>query len=136
MTNAVAFLFQHSAVTHGICVRMAVNFLPEQSRPEEGEWCWSYHIRIENGTDQTIQLLSRHWRISDDNGAVFHVDGDGVVGQQPILEAGASYDYVSGLPLATDFGSMEGFYHFLGPDGQRIEVRIPYIPLAAIETAD
>ena len=58
-------LFQHAAITHGITVRVAVNFLPEQSRIEAGKWFWVYHIRIENGTGHTVQLLRRHWRITD-----------------------------------------------------------------------
>ena len=73
-------LFQHAALTEGITVRVAVNFLPEQSRIEAGKWFWVYHIRIENGSDQAVQLLTRHWRITDANGDVAVVEGEGVVG--------------------------------------------------------
>ena len=128
-------LFQHAAITHGITVRVAVNFLPEQSVIEGGKWFWVYHIRIENGSDQTVQLLTRHWRISDGRGLIQFVDGDGVVGEQPILEPGASHDYVSGCPLATPHGSMAGHYTFRSSDGELLEVAIPFFPLAAPATA-
>ena len=83
-------LFQHAAITDGITVRVAVNFLPEQSRPQDGKWFWVYHIRIENGSTDEVQLVSRHWRITDARGVVNIVDGEGVVGEQPMLEPGAS----------------------------------------------
>ena len=76
-------LFQHAAITEGITVRVAVNFLPEQSRIEAGKWFWVYHIRIENDSDQAVQLLTRHWRITDGRGGINIVDGEGVVGEQP-----------------------------------------------------
>ena len=79
-------LFQHAAITDGVTVRVAVNFLPEQSRVDAGKWFWVYHIRIENESDQPIQLISRHWRITDGRGQINFVDGDGVVGEQPVLD--------------------------------------------------
>ena len=132
----LAELFQHTAITHDVAVRVAVTFLPEQSAPEQGRWFWLYHIRIENGSDRALQLDTRHWRITDGRGMVNHVDGDGVVGEQPLLRPGASHDYVSGCPLATPHGSMEGFYTFRDEAGEPVEVRIPYFPLAAPATAD
>lgn len=128
-------LFQHAATTLGITVRVAVNFLPEQSRIEAGKWFWVYHIRIENGSDRALQLLSRHWRITDGHGAVNVVEGDGVVGEQPVLQPGRSHDYVSGCPLGTPHGSMEGYYTFRRDDGATIRVAIPFFPLAAPATA-
>ncbi len=145
-------LFQHVAITpvsrashsgrdavetraQGIIVRVAVNFLPEQSRIEAGKWFWVYHIRIENESSQTVQLLTRHWRITDGRGAVSFVDGDGVVGEQPILHPGQSHDYVSGCPLQTPMGSMEGHYGLRGEDGSEIRASIPFFPLAAPATA-
>ncbi|MFC3173361.1 Co2+/Mg2+ efflux protein ApaG [Novosphingobium bradum] len=128
-------LFQHSALTDGVTVRVAVNFLPEQSRIEAGKWFWVYHIRIENDSDQPVQLLTRHWRITDGQGHVSLVDGDGVVGEQPLIAPGASHDYVSGCPLSTPQGSMEGYYAFRRADGTRFEAAIPYFPLAAPATA-
>jgi ApaG protein len=131
-------LFQHAAITDGITVRVAVNFLPEQSRPQDGKWFWVYHIRIENGSHERVQLVTRHWRITDGRGMVSVIDGEGVVGEQPVLEPGQSHDYVSGCPLATPHGTMEGFYTFHrlatrggGAGGEPLEVRIPFFPLAA-----
>lgn len=128
-------LFQHAAITEGITVRVAVNFLPEQSRIEAGKWFWVYHIRIENTSDQTVQLLTRHWRITDGRGMVNLVEGDGVVGEQPVLKPGESHDYVSGCPLTTPQGSMEGYYMFRRSDGADVKATIPYFPLAAPATA-
>ena len=128
-------LFQHAACTGGITVRVAVNFLPEQSRIEAGKWFWVYHIRIENESEQPVQLLTRHWRITDAHGIVTFVDGDGVVGEQPLIAPGRSHDYVSGCPLATPHGSMEGHYTFIRADGTHFDAAIPFFPLAAPATA-
>jgi ApaG protein len=128
-------LFQHAAITAGITVRVAVNFLPEQSRIEAGKWFWVYHIRIENGSDETVQLLTRHWRITDARGMVNIVEGEGVVGEQPVLKPGESHDYVSGCPLTTPQGRMEGHYTFCTAAGETIEAAIPGFPLAAPASA-
>jgi ApaG protein len=128
-------LFQHAAVTEGVTVRVAVNFLPEQSRIESGKWFWVYHIRIENDSDQAVQLLTRHWRITDGRGLVNIVDGEGVIGEQPIIQVGHSHDYVSGCPLTTAHGSMEGHYTLRRADNSTFEVAIPFFPLAAPATA-
>ena len=136
-------LFQHVALTDGIVVRVAVNFLPEQSRIEAGKWFWVYHVRIENTSERTIKLVSRHWRITDGRGVVSFVNGEGVVGEQPVLRPGQSHDYVSGCPLTTPQGSMEGHYTFRVVGGgaparsENDEVRaaIPFFPLAAPATA-
>jgi len=124
-------LFQHAAVTDGITVRVAVNFLPEQSRVEAGKWFWVYHIRIENHADQAVQLVTRHWRITDGRGMVNFVDGEGVVGEQPVIAPGASFDYVSGCPLATPTGAMQGSYHMIAEDGSAFDVDIPRFALLA-----
>ena len=128
-------LFQHCAITKDVAIRVAVNFLPEQSQPEAGKWFWVYHVRIENDSDETIQLKTRHWRITDARGMVNHVDGEGVVGETPKLNPGQTHDYVSGCPLTTPSGSMEGFLTFTLTDGSPLEVRIPYFPLSAPATA-
>ncbi|HKX76981.1 MAG TPA: Co2+/Mg2+ efflux protein ApaG [Novosphingobium sp.] len=128
-------LFQHAAITEGVTIRVAVNFLPEQSRIEAGKWFWVYHIRIENNGDRTVQLMTRHWRITDGNGMVSFIEGDGVVGEQPILRPGESHDYVSGCPLSTPQGSMEGHYAFRRDDGSQLMAAIPFFPLAAPATA-
>ena len=129
-------LFQHAAITEGITVRVAVNFMPEQSQVADHKWFWVYHIRIENDSDQTVRLLTRHWRITDARGMVNHVDGEGVVGETPTLAPGQTHDYVSGCPLTTPHGTMEGFYTFARESGEPLEVRIPFFPLAAPAEAD
>lgn len=128
--------FQHAAMTDGITVRVAVNFLPEQSRIEAGKWFWVYHIRIENHSSATVQLLSRSWKITDGRGMISLVEGEGVVGEQPVIRPGGSHDYVSGCPLTTPTGSMEGHYVFRGEDGVEFEAAIPFFPLAAPATEE
>jgi ApaG protein len=131
MQEVLASLFQHVAITAGITVRVAVSFMPDQSRTDARRWFWVYHIRIENNRDDTVQLLTRHWRITDSRGMVNFVDGEGVVGETPILAPGQTHDYVSGCELTTNMGSMEGHYTFAREDGRLIEVAIPFFPLAA-----
>ena len=122
-------LFQHTAITDGIVVRVAVNFLPEQSRIEAGKWFWVYHIRIENDSDMTVQLQTRHWRITDAEGRVQEVKGPGVVGEQPVLSPGESFEYTSGCPLATPSGFMVGTYEMEGENGERFDIDIPAFSL-------
>jgi ApaG protein len=131
----VKALFPFEAVTGGITVRVSVNYLAEQSEPRHGRWFWSYHIRIENDGDATVQLLTRHWIITDGRGEVAEVMGDGVVGDQPMIDPGESYDYVSGCPLQTPTGSMEGSYGMVDADGEPFDVAIPVFPLHAPATA-
>lgn len=123
--------FPHSATTSDITVRVSVSYLPEQSEPGKGRWFWAYHIRIENGGGRAVQLVSREWIISDGRGARHEVRGEGVVGEQPVLEPGESFDYVSGCPLTTPTGTMEGRYHMVAADGSTFAVDIPRFPLIA-----
>lgn len=125
----VKALFPHSAQTRDVMVRVSVSFLPEQSEPAKGRWFWAYHIRIENDGRQAVQLLSRHWTITDGRGRRHEVRGDGVVGEQPVIEPGQSYDYVSGCPLQTPTGAMEGSYRMVAEDGSTFEAAIPRFPL-------
>jgi len=124
-------LFPHSAQTRDVVVRVAVSFLIEQSEPARGHWFWAYHIRIENLGRQPVQLMTRHWTITDGRGGRHEVRGDGVVGEQPVIEPGQSYDYVSGCPLHTPTGAMEGSYHMVSGDGSSFDARIPRFPLTA-----
>lgn len=124
-------LFPHQETTNGVTVMVAVSFLPEQSEPAKGRWFWAYHVRIENGSPNAVQLISREWSISDGRGGRHEVQGEGVVGEQPVIEPGGSFDYVSGCPLNTPTGSMEGKYHMLGSDGGSFAVAIPHFPLVA-----
>ena len=124
-------LFPHAATTRDITVRVSVSFLPEQSEPGKGRWFWAYHVRIENGGDMAVQLVSREWMISDGRGNRHPVQGEGVVGEQPVLEPGGSFDYVSGCPLTTPTGAMEGRYFMVAADGGSFPVDIPRFPLIA-----
>jgi ApaG protein len=124
-------LFPHQATTGDVTVRVSVSFLPEQSDLPRGRWFWAYHIRIENGGDQAVQLLHRHWLITDGRGARHEVRGEGVVGEQPVIEPGGAYDYVSGCPLETPTGEMEGSYRMVGEDGAAFDATIPRFPLIA-----
>ena len=121
--------FPHSSTTRDITVRVSVSYLPEQSEPAKGRWFWAYHIRIENGGERAVQLVSREWIISDGRGAQHEVRGEGVVGEQPVLEPGGSFDYVSGCPLTTPTGSMEGQYQMVAADGSNFGVEIPRFAL-------
>ena len=123
--------FPYSETTDGITVMVSVSFLPEQSEPGRGRWFWAYHVRIENGAEAPVQLISREWQISDGRGGRHEVQGEGVVGEQPVIEPGAAFDYVSGCPLATPTGFMEGRYHLIAADGRGFAVAIPRFPLVA-----
>ncbi|WP_447728448.1 Co2+/Mg2+ efflux protein ApaG [Sphingomonas koreensis] len=129
-------LFSQEEITRDIVVRVSVSYLPEQSEPDRGRWFWAYHIRIENEGHQAVQLLTRHWIITDGRGSRHSVEGEGVVGEQPMIAPGASYDYVSGCPLATPTGSMQGSYHMVGADGMEFDVAIPKFTLLAPAVAE
>ena len=124
-------LFSEEAETRGITVRVSVSYLPEQSEPQRGRWFWAYHIRIENEGPMTVQLLTRHWIITDGRGARHSVEGEGVVGEQPVIEPGGSFDSVSGCPLSTPTGNMQGSYQMVGEDGSAFDVAIPKFALTA-----
>ena len=128
-------LFPFAETTRGITVRVSVSFLPEQSEPEKGRYFWAYHIRIENEGQMAAQLMTRHWEITDGRGAKSLVEGDGVVGDQPVVMPGASYDYVSGCPLTTPSGYMVGSYGMVAEDGSSFDVAIPKFLLTAPVTA-
>ena len=135
ISDSMDRFFGHSATTQGITVRVAVSFLPDRSRADNARWFWSYHIRIENHSDQAVQLLTRHWVITDGRGGVHQVDGEGVVGEQPVIQPGKAHDYVSGCPLPTPEGSMVGSYAMEVGDGSQMLVAIPHFPLVAPATA-
>ncbi len=124
-------LFPHAQTTRGVTVRVSVAFMPDQSDPDHGRWFWAYHIRLENEGRMAVQLISRHWIITDGHGARHEVQGEGVVGEQPLLPPGASFDYVSGCPLSTPTGQMRGSYRMVAEDGSTFDVAIPRFPLVA-----
>ncbi len=121
--------FTYNAQTAGVIVRVEVSYLAEQSNPAQSHWFWSYHVRLENVGEVAVQLLSRHWDILDGRAALHVVDGEGVVGETPVLLPGGSFDYVSGCPLSTPTGSMSGFYRMIDADGAAFDVTIPQLML-------
>jgi len=127
--DTLAMLFPNVAVTRGIAVRVAVSFLAEQSDPSSNRWFWSYHVRIENGSEVAVQLLSRSWTITDGRGTMHEVVGEGVVGEMPLIAPGASFDYVSGCPLDTPDGGMNGSYRMVDENGSAFDVEIPHFQL-------
>jgi len=129
--DALAMLFPNVAVTRGIAVRVAASYLAEQSDPASERWFWSYHVRIENGSDKAVQLLSRSWTIVDGRGRIHEVVGEGVVGEMPLIAEEASYDYVSGCPLDTPSGEMSGSYRMVDEEGSAFDVVIPRFQLTS-----
>jgi ApaG protein len=127
--DTLHMLFPNVAVTRDIAVRVAVSFLAEQSDPAAQRWFWSYHVRIENGSERAVQLLSRSWTIVDGRGTVHEVVGEGVVGEMPLIAQGASFDYVSGCPLDTPNGVMTGSYRMVDENGTAFDVVIPRFQL-------
>ncbi len=118
-------------VTEGIRITVRPAFLPEQSRPSAGQWLFSYDIRIENVGAVAAHLLTRRWLIHDSVGEEVEVQGDGVVGLQPLLEPGGVHEYQSFCVLKSREGSMEGSYTFARPDGSRFAAEIPRFLLDA-----
>jgi ApaG protein len=119
----------YEAVTRGIRIRVTPQFLEQESAPEEGRYLWAYTIDIHNESSDTVQLRSRHWRITDATGRRQEVEGPGVVGQTPVLAPGASFRYTSGCPLPTPSGIMEGSYQMTTAAGERFNVAIPAFSL-------
>lgn len=119
--------FPYAETTRGVTVRVSPSYLAAQSG--EGRWVWSYHVRLENGADAPVQLISRHWIITDGRGRTEEVQGPGVVGEQPIVEPGNSFDYVSGCPLSTPSGTMRGSFQMVDADGNGFDIAIPIFSL-------
>jgi ApaG protein len=117
-------MFTSEAVTRGIRVRVESEYAPERSQPENSQWFFLYTISILNESTETVQLLSRHWIITDGTGHVEEVRGPGVVGKQPIFKPGESFEYTSGCPLTSPFGVMKGTYQMVTSDGERFDVTI------------
>ena len=115
--------------THEITVSVEVYYIEGDSKPQENLYFWAYKIKLENHGKKTVQLLTRHWEVTDGNGETMNVDGPGVVGQQPILESGVKFEYTSGCPLQTSSGIMSGWYTMIGPDGETFAVTIPTFSL-------
>ncbi|MEE3626401.1 Co2+/Mg2+ efflux protein ApaG [Nitrospirillum sp. BR 11752] len=119
----------YSETTHAIRVSVRPEFLEDQSSPREGHYVWAYTVRIENTGAETVRLRTRYWHITDARGRVQEVRGAGVVGEQPVLSPGQSFEYTSGTPLGTPSGIMVGSYQMERTDGTRFDVRIPAFSL-------
>ncbi|WP_353182309.1 Co2+/Mg2+ efflux protein ApaG [Parapedobacter lycopersici] len=119
-------------ITAGVKVSVETVYQPEYSNPENQHYMFAYKITIENLGDYSIQLLRRHWYIFDSNGTRREVEGDGVVGLQPVIEPGELHEYVSGCNLKSDMGTMEGNYQVMREmDGSLFDVKIPKFMLIA-----
>lgn len=123
-------LFSVHATTEGITVRVQPRYAADESEPERQLWLWQYHVRIENAGGVTVTLRDRHWVIVDGDGDRRDVMGEGVVGEQPMIAPGDSFDYVSGCALNTPGGAMHGRYGMEDQSGRRFEVTIPEFRLS------
>jgi ApaG protein len=120
----------YSATTRNIRVSVRAFYLADQSEPDRSHFVWAYRVTIENQGQETVQLLRRTWLITDALGRTQQVNGAGVVGEQPVLEPGESFEYTSGTPLPTPSGFMRGTYHMIvGTTGEAFDVAIPAFSL-------
>ncbi|MBR1123661.1 Co2+/Mg2+ efflux protein ApaG [Bradyrhizobium lablabi] len=119
----------YRAVTRQIVVTVEPNFMPERSVVDKGQYFWSYTIVITNTGDETVQLKTRHWIITDATGRKQEVRGEGVVGEQPVLGPGERFEYTSGVPLPTASGIMTGRYQMVSETGERFEIDVPTFSL-------
>src|SRR5271166_4649969 len=119
----------YRAVTRQIEVTVEPNFLPERSSVERCEYFWSYTIVITNTGEETVQLQTRHWIITDATGRRQEVRGRGVIGEQPVLAPGERYEYTSGVPLPTASGIMTGSYQMVSESGEHFEIDVPTFSL-------
>lgn len=119
----------YSSITRSIRVSVKPVFLDEQSSPSDEHYVWAYQVRIENDGSETVQLINRHWHITDEMGRIQEVRGAGVVGEQPTLRPGEAFEYTSGTPLDSPSGIMVGSYEMETSAGERFDVDIPAFSL-------
>jgi ApaG protein len=119
----------YQAKTRDIRITVTPRFLIRESAPEKSHFVWSYSIEIENQGGETVQLVSRYWKITDGSGKVQEVEGPGVVGEQPVLTPGDSFSYTSGVPLTTPSGFMLGHYVMVTDHGESFEAMVPAFSL-------
>jgi ApaG protein len=119
-----------NAVTRGIRVNVKSFYLAERSSPSSSQYAFGYTVRISNEGGETAQLRTRHWIITDGEGRVQEVKGDGVVGAQPVLKPGQAFEYTSWVPLSTPHGSMRGTYQMVTDDGDEFDATVAPFPLA------
>jgi ApaG protein len=110
--------------TNGVCIEVEARYAPEHSAPHLSQWFFLYTIRITNLGEETVQLLHRHWVITDASGQVEEVRGPGVVGEQPVLQPGEAFEYTSGCPLRTPFGWMRGSYEMVAASRRRFDAEV------------
>jgi len=119
-----------TATTQGITVEVRVFYLADQSKPNAREFLWAYHVIIANNGRFAVQLLRRSWRITEAHGHMQAVHGEGVVGEQPVLQPGGKFEYTSGTQLSTPSGFMTGQYHMQAiPSGAQFDIEIPTFSL-------
>jgi ApaG protein len=119
----------YSHTSQDIRITVEPYYLDDQSSPSDDHYVWAYHVKIENIGEATVQLINRYWRITDANGQIQEVRGSGVVGEQPVLDPGESFEYTSGTPLGTPSGIMVGTYEMETQNGERFDVEIPAFSL-------
>ena len=123
-------MFTSRANTRGVEITVQSRFVPERSEPDQEQWFFAYTVQIRNLGTETVQLVSRHWVITDANGEVEEVRGPGVVGEQPVLTPGESFEYTSACPLGTAFGTMHGSYRMVVRGGEEFDAEIAPFTLA------
>jgi len=119
----------YTASTRGIAVSVDPTYLETKSSPDHSQYFWAYRVVIENQGQETVQLLSRHWMITNARGELTEVKGPGVVGEQPVLKPGESFEYTSGAPLNTPSGMRGGAYQMESESGERFDIEIPTFSL-------
>jgi ApaG protein len=122
----------YRAVTRNIEVSVTPKFLPDRSAPDKGHFFWAYTIEISNLGRETVQLKTRYWHITDAQGRVQEVRGAGVVGEEPTIAPGESFEYTSGVPLPTSSGFMTGSYGMITDNGERFDIEIPAFSLDSV----
>jgi ApaG protein len=118
------------ATTRGVRVQVRSSYVPDRSAPQQSQYFFAYRVRISNEGEETVRLVSRHWVITDGEGRVEHVRGPGVVGEQPVLSPGQSFEYTSFCPLPTPVGSMHGAYQMATANGGLFDAEIAPFSLA------
>jgi len=120
---------QYEETTNGVYISVRPEYLHAQSEPSDGQFTWAYHVHIENVGNQIIQILTRHWKITNIKGQSHEVIGDGLVGQQPTLKPGETFEYTSGTPLTTPSGFMSGSFQVVAEGGDVFNAIVPAFSL-------
>jgi ApaG protein len=116
--------------TQGVRIQVVSMYVPSRSTPDDGAYFFAYRVKIDNVGDEQVQLVSRHWVITDGDGQIQEVRGEGVVGEQPVLSPGESFEYTSACPLGTEVGTMQGSYQMVGVGGEGFDAEIAPFTLA------